>query len=83
MLYVLYCIATIHHSSQNWSRVRYSNILLQVSVAVGSNGIATQDNAEFFYIDKWSSQWTWGGHSPPVEGDFVVIQQVNFGINIK
>ena len=55
---------------------------LQVDVAVGSNGIATQDKADFFYIDKWSSPWTWGGLSPPVEGDFVVIQQVNFSVNI-
>ena len=55
---------------------------LQVSVAVGSIGIATQDFADFFYIDKWSSPWTWGGNPPPVDGDFVVIQQVNFSVNI-
>jgi len=51
-------------------------IFLQIRVSVGTNGIATQDNADFFYIDKWSSQWTWGGLSPPEEGDFVVIQKV-------
>ena len=63
--------------------MRNSKILAQVSVAVGSNGIAIQDDANFFYVDKWSSLWTWGGVSLPAEGDFIVIQHVGFGINIK
>ena len=32
-----------------------------------------QENADFQYIDLWSSQFTWGGTSKPEEGDFVVI----------
>ena len=32
-----------------------------------------QDNAEFHYVDVWSSKFTWGGREPPVAGDFVVI----------
>ncbi|XP_054766411.2 fibrocystin-L-like [Lytechinus pictus] len=47
----------------------------QVRVQVGSNGIATQDNADYFYIDVWSSVYTWGGNDPPIEGDFVIIPQ--------
>ncbi|KAI2652983.1 Fibrocystin-L [Labeo rohita] len=31
------------------------------------------DNASFFYIDVWSSPYTWGGLSPPEEGMFAVI----------
>ncbi|KAJ3088845.1 Fibrocystin-L [Quaeritorhiza haematococci] len=31
------------------------------------------DSDAFFYIDRWSSQFTWGGSDPPVEGDSVHI----------
>lgn len=34
-----------------------------------------QDNADFFYIDVWSSRFTWGGLSPPDTGTFAVITQ--------
>ena len=27
----------------------------------------------FYYIDLWSSNFTWGGHPPPKDGDFVVV----------
>jgi len=47
-----------------------------VKVAIGNNGIATQDNADFQYIDKWSSIYTWGGKTVPGEGDIVVIEKV-------
>lgn len=33
----------------------------------------SQNNATFFYIDVWSSPYTWGGLSPPEEGMFAVI----------
>lgn len=33
----------------------------------------SQDNADFFYIDVWSSRFTWGGLSPPEKGTFAVI----------
>ena len=30
-------------------------------------------DADFFYIDVWSSVYTWGGESLPAAGEFVVI----------
>ncbi|XP_071792804.1 fibrocystin-L-like isoform X2 [Asterias amurensis] len=46
---------------------------LKVRVEVGNNGIATQDNADFYYIDVWSSRYTWGSQDPPTEGQFVIV----------
>ncbi|MBN3294524.1 PKHL1 protein, partial [Polypterus senegalus] len=45
----------------------------KVKVNVGGNGIAKLDNADFFYIDVWSSPYTWGGETPPDDGSFAVI----------
>ncbi|XP_045915057.1 PKHD1 like 1, tandem duplicate 1 [Micropterus dolomieu] len=45
----------------------------KVRVSVGDQGIAKMDNASFFYIDVWSSRFTWGGLSPPEAGSFAVI----------
>ncbi|XP_030597029.1 PKHD1 like 1, tandem duplicate 1 [Archocentrus centrarchus] len=45
----------------------------KVRVSIGNRGIAKMDNADFFYIDVWSSRFTWGGLSPPEEGTFAVI----------
>ncbi|XP_051729532.1 LOW QUALITY PROTEIN: fibrocystin-L-like [Ctenopharyngodon idella] len=45
----------------------------QVRVQLGNRGIARMNNATFFYIDVWSSPYTWGGLSPPEEGTFAVI----------
>ncbi|KAM6899772.1 PKHD1 like 1, tandem duplicate 1 [Xenentodon cancila] len=45
----------------------------KVRVSIGNQGIAIMDNADFFYIDVWSSQFTWGGLSPPEKGSFAVI----------
>ncbi|XP_030644362.1 PKHD1 like 1, tandem duplicate 1 [Chanos chanos] len=45
----------------------------KVRVQLGDRGIALMDNADFFYIDVWSSRYTWGGLSPPEEGTFAVI----------
>ncbi|KAJ8026384.1 Fibrocystin-L [Holothuria leucospilota] len=47
--------------------------MAKVRVDVGAAGIAVQDNADFFYIDVWSSIYTWGGSNPPVKGDFAII----------
>ncbi|ELK08600.1 Fibrocystin-L [Pteropus alecto] len=44
-----------------------------VHVTVGSIGMARQNNADFFYVDTWSSNFSWGGKSPPEEGSLVVI----------
>ncbi|XP_024153621.1 PKHD1 like 1, tandem duplicate 1 isoform X2 [Oryzias melastigma] len=45
----------------------------KVQVSVGNRGVAKMDNADFFYIDVWSSKFTWGGLSPPEKGSFAVI----------
>ncbi|XP_063605340.1 fibrocystin-L-like [Penaeus indicus] len=46
-----------------------------VIVTVPGKGIATVDeNGEFFYIDRWSSVFTWGGDPVPSEGQLVVIE---------
>uniref|UniRef100_A0A3Q3JRM8 Polycystic kidney and hepatic disease 1 (autosomal recessive)-like 1 n=1 Tax=Monopterus albus TaxID=43700 RepID=A0A3Q3JRM8_MONAL len=45
----------------------------KVRVSVRDQGIAKMDNADFFYIDVWSSPFTWGGLSPPETGSFAVI----------
>ncbi|XP_024857831.1 fibrocystin-L isoform X2 [Kryptolebias marmoratus] len=47
----------------------------KVRVSIGDRGIAMMDNADFFYIDVWSSRFTWGGLSPPEEGSFAVITE--------
>lgn len=35
--------------------------------------VLLQDNADFLYVDAWSSNFSWGGKSPPEEGSLVVI----------
>ena len=44
----------------------------RVMVFIEGKGFA-QSNIEFWYIDVWSSRFTWGGLPPPTEGDFVVV----------
>ncbi|KAK3107032.1 hypothetical protein FSP39_005622 [Pinctada imbricata] len=46
----------------------------KVRLERNSNGIADQTNADFHYVDVWSSQSTWGNNPLPVEGDLVVIE---------
>nr|XP_055075127.1 fibrocystin-L-like [Misgurnus anguillicaudatus] len=45
----------------------------KVRVLIGNSGVARMDHADFFYIDVWSSPYTWGGLSPPEKGTFAVI----------
>ncbi|KAG7457780.1 hypothetical protein MATL_G00230750 [Megalops atlanticus] len=45
----------------------------KVRVNIRDRGIAKMDHADFFYIDVWSSKYTWGGLSPPEAGTFAVI----------
>ncbi|KAM8840499.1 PKHD1 like 1, tandem duplicate 1 isoform 3-T3 [Spinachia spinachia] len=47
----------------------------KVRLSIGDRGIAKMDNADFFYIDVWSSMFTWGGLSPPEKGSFAVISK--------
>ena len=49
-----------------------------ITVEVPSQGYATHTNVEdttFYYIDRWSSIWTWGGLGTPLEGEFIVITE--------
>ncbi|XP_059206673.1 fibrocystin-L-like isoform X1 [Centropristis striata] len=45
----------------------------KVRVSIGDRGIAKMDDADFFYVDVWSSRFTWGGLPPPERGTFAVI----------
>nr|XP_014351910.1 PREDICTED: fibrocystin-L [Latimeria chalumnae] len=47
----------------------------KVRVNIENKGISKLDNADFFYIDVWSSKYTWGGESPPEKGMLVVISK--------
>ena len=47
-----------------------------VIVEVPSQGYAAYSDIEaatFYYIDRWSSIWTWGGTGTPLEGEYIVI----------
>ena len=47
---------------------------MRAEVLVNVNGnFAESGGLTFFYVDLWSSTFTWGGQPPPVEGDFVVV----------
>ena len=49
-----------------------------VIVEVPDQGYAAYDDiaaATFYYIDRWSSIWTWGGTGTPLEGEFIVITE--------
>ena len=43
-----------------------------IMVFVEDKGFAIS-SVVFHYLDLWSSRFTWGGESPPVAGDFVVV----------
>ncbi|KAI8520672.1 Fibrocystin-L [Branchiostoma belcheri] len=45
----------------------------KVRVEVGDQGVALQTNADFWYIDVWSSPYTWGGGPLPEAGDLVAV----------
>ncbi|XP_056273684.1 fibrocystin-L-like [Pseudoliparis swirei] len=45
----------------------------KVRLSIGDRGVATMDEADFFYVDVWSSRFTWGGQPPPEQGTFAVI----------
>ena len=53
----------------------HRTIKTKVRVEVGTNGAAVQQNADFYYVDMWSSKYSWGGRDPPGEGSFVVIEK--------
>ncbi|TPP64918.1 hypothetical protein FGIG_04510 [Fasciola gigantica] len=43
-----------------------------VNVIVGDKGRAA-GNFVYYYVDRWSSPYTWNNSPPPIEDDFVVI----------
>ncbi|KAM4704928.1 fibrocystin-L [Rhinophrynus dorsalis] len=45
----------------------------KVQVYFEGQGLAKTEASDFFYIDVWSSKYTWGGESPPDEGSLAVI----------
>ena len=52
-----------------------STVRAQVIVNVPGKGYAISDGVEFFYVDLWSSNFTWGGGPLPEAGDFIVIKR--------
>ena len=55
------------------TRASGRTIRAQVMVFVEGMGFARSENILFWYVDLWSSRFTWGGQDPPQEGDFVVV----------
>ncbi|XP_072177767.1 fibrocystin-L-like [Diadema setosum] len=58
------------------TEAHFPNEMTEVKVEVGSNGAALADSegaADYFYIDVWSSRFTWGNQDPPEEGAFATI----------
>ncbi|XP_048215228.1 fibrocystin-L isoform X1 [Perognathus longimembris pacificus] len=56
--------STSAHTPSGWAPV-----LLHVR----NMGMAKMENADFLYVDVWSSNHSWGGASPPEEGSLAVI----------
>ncbi|XP_073925166.1 fibrocystin-L isoform X4 [Castor canadensis] len=50
-----------------------SSGLAPVHVSIQTMGLAKRENADFLYVDVWSSTVSWGGESPPEEGSLAVI----------
>ena len=50
----------------------------KVRVEVGNNGKALDDAADFFYVDVWSSPFTWGYNDPPEAGTVFFTITVHF-----
>nr|XP_045000409.1 fibrocystin-L [Jaculus jaculus] len=55
---------TSAHTPSGWAPVR---------VSIRNMGMAKLENADFLYVDAWSSNFSWGGKSPPEEGALAVI----------
>ena len=48
----------------------------RVLVEIDGRGFAiSSEDIYFWYVDVWSSRFTWGGGPLPAEGDFVVVDQ--------
>ncbi|KAL3886657.1 hypothetical protein ACJMK2_026637 [Sinanodonta woodiana] len=62
---VIVCVTGPHSGS----------IKTKVRVEISGNGIAKQQNESqtFYYVDRWSSSFTWGGGPLPAAGEMVII----------
>lgn len=52
-----------------------TTIAALVRVFVRGKGLALSEGIYYEYIDLWSSPYTWGGSSPPIQGDSVYIKR--------
>lgn len=61
----------LNHEVIQYMNMKRVNFLYTKS----SNFICTwqDENGEFFYIDRWSSVYTWGGEPVPSTGQLVVV----------
>ena len=53
----------------------------KVRMEIGSRGIATQEKADFQYVDLWSSPYSWGNNPPPGKGKLIeFVSDVGFSL---
>ncbi|KAK3587658.1 hypothetical protein CHS0354_042441 [Potamilus streckersoni] len=64
---VIICVTSAHSGS----------IKTKVRVEVSGNGIAKQqdESQTFYYVDRWSSPYSWGGGPLPAAGEMVIISK--------
>ena len=62
-----------------YTNTHSGSVRAPVVVEVPGQGHAAYSDptaAEFYYIDRWNSIWTWGGLGTPQQGEFIVITEV-------
>ena len=65
---VVSCETTGHSGSGKFS--------VKVNVKGKGDSVASAENTDlFYYVDRWSSIWTWGGLGLPQAGEFIVIKK--------
>ena len=52
---------------------RRSSLESELSISFTDQGDTITNGIKYFYVDKWSDESTWGGITPPREGDSVSI----------
>ena len=74
------CITSFSNSSVIQCRTgeHGRTIETKVRVEVDNNGKALNDDGDFFYVDVWSSRFTWGNQDPPREGKYYASLLFNF-----
>merc|ERR1719422_2781341 len=74
------CVVVAESSTEIQCLTEHHNGAIEapVIVEVPDQGYAAYDDvaaATFYYIDRWSSIWTWGGTGTPLAGEFIVITE--------